>query len=160
MFSIPQLIEKVCVVNKIYDLHDTITFSFNKRFTKRLGDANPNTRHIRLSIPLWERANEAQRLEVVTHEVCHIIVMVKAWKQKTYIHNPHGQEWQEAMKIAGYSNPSKYHTVNRNDLKRKYTQYYLQCGCAKRRVTSHMFALILDKQWHCDKCGEYYKADQ
>ena len=147
-------------MNRVEELADTITFSFNKRFTKRLGDANPNTRHIRLSTPLWERASDEQKTEVIVHEVSHIICMHNAWQERKYIHDPHGVEWQEIMRRAGYNNPSKYHTINREGLKRKYTQYYLQCNCARRRVTSHMHALILDKQWHCDKCGENYKGDQ
>jgi predicted SprT family Zn-dependent metalloprotease len=160
VFSIPRLIEYACEKNNVSELYETITFKFNNRFTKKLGDANPNTRVIRLSSPLWERATEDQKKEVIVHEVCHLIAQYKAWMQKTYILDLHGAEWRAAMKNVGYNDPSQYHTINREGIARKYASYYVQCSCAKRRVNSNMYVVILEQQWHCDKCGEVYRADQ
>lgn len=160
VFSIPSLIEFTCKANNISEIYETISFKFNKRFTKRLGDANPNNRVIRFSYPLWERASLEERKEVVVHETCHIIATTKAWHSKSYISDPHGIEWQTAMKRAGYENPSKFHTIDRKDLKKNYLTHYIQCACVKRRVTSEMFDVILEQEWACSKCGETYKADQ
>jgi SprT protein len=157
VFSIPKLIQYACDTNNVSELAETIEFKFNKRFTKRLGDANANTRTIRFSTLLWERASEEQRKETVIHETCHIVAYYKAWMQKQHILDSHGKEWVTAMKNAGYDSPNKYHKVNRAGLKKKYSAYYVACNCATRKVTSYMFTLIIDKQWHCDRCGETYR---
>ena len=90
-----------CHYNNVPELAQAIVIEWNRRFTRRLGDAvfNPITfqSRIRLSIPLWPRASPQDRMETVVHEACHLI----AWHKFGLFVAPHGAEWRQAMKNCG-----------------------------------------------------------
>ena len=84
-----------CERNGVEELAQTIIVEWNKRFTRRLGDAYYNPfayrARIRLSIPLWPRASAEDRRETVIHEVCHVIAK---YKFGLFVAD-HGSEWKE-----------------------------------------------------------------
>jgi SprT protein len=104
-----------CECNDVSELAQTIVIEWNRRFTRRLGDAvfNPITfqSKIRLSIPLWPRASIQDRMETVVHEACHLIV----WHKFGLFIAAHGPEWKQAMEKCGVE-PERTHDVDRTGL--------------------------------------------
>ena len=92
-----------------------IVVEWNRRFTKRLGDAAYNSvtfrARIRLSIPLWPRASDQDRRETVIHEACHLIAFYKFGQ----VAAPHGTGWKQAMRNCGIR-PLRTHRVDRSGL--------------------------------------------
>jgi SprT protein len=86
-----------CHQNEVPELAQAIVIEWNRRFTRRLGDAvfNPITfqSKIRLSIPLWPRASSQDKRETVVHEAGHLIV----WHKFGLVVKAHGSEWKAAM---------------------------------------------------------------
>jgi SprT protein len=113
-----------CHQNGLPELAQAIIIEWNRRFTRRLGDAvfNPITyqSRIRLSIPLWPRASSQDRMETVVHEACHIIV----WHKFDLFVAPHGPEWRQAMKNCGVE-PLRTHDVDRTGLARRQQRFIL-----------------------------------
>ena len=115
-----------CECNLVPELAQVILVEWNPRFTRRLGDGGYN-RHsmgarVRLSLPLWPRASEADRRETVIHETCHVIIGYKFGNARH-----HGPEWKEAMKNCGVE-PQRTHSVDRTGLARRQKQFIL-LGC-------------------------------
>ena len=121
-----------CERNKVDELSQVILVEWNRRFTRRLGDAAYNSvtfrARIRLSSPLWQRASEVDRRETVIHEVCHIIVGYRFG----FAAAPHGFEWKEAMENCGVE-PLRLHTIDRTGLARRQRRFIL-LGCPHEGV--------------------------
>lgn len=141
------------------ELAQVIVVEWNRRFTRRLGDAayspiNYGAR-IRLSIPLWPRASEADRRETVIHEACHIIAV---YKFGGYVVVPHGPEWKEAMKNCGVE-PLRTHAVDRSGLARRQRLFILlHCpreGMEKKCRMNAKEHNVLRRggEFWCRKCG-------
>ncbi len=143
-----------CDCNHVPELAQVITVEWNRRFTRRLGDALYDPRsfraRIRLSGPLWERASEQDRRETVIHEACHVIVAYKFGS----VH-PHGQKWRKAMRNCGVE-PIRGHNVDRSGLARRQRRFIL-CDCpreTKCRVGVRLFnAMRRGGELRCGKCG-------
>lgn len=96
-------------------LCDKINISFNKRFTRRMGDASFITKQIRLSgSELWARATPEQRRQTIIHEACHIVQALLSPSER-----PHGPVWRQLMVKCGLE-PKRCHSVSRAGLKRNY----------------------------------------
>jgi SprT protein len=123
-----------------------------------MGDAayNPITfqARIRLSIPLWPRASDKDRMETVIHETCHIIIF---YKHGQFVTN-HGVEWRQAMKNCGVE-PTRLHSVDRTGLVRRQ-RWFILLGCpnqnteGKCRMNIRHFKKVQDGAvLYCKKCG-------
>ena len=135
-------------------LDDLITYDFSSKMTRRIGVAIATLQgkqliglHIRLSTPLWLRANEDERRECIAHEVCHLVRFYHGDLRKT-----HGSQWRDLMRECGYSgNP--YHTVNISG----HDKYKCNCGCptgvyVSRKIFQQLF---LGRYYVCTKCRHY-----
>lgn len=107
---------------------------FSNSMTRTLGLVNYRTRTVSYSRPLWVRATDEQRREVVIHEVAHAVVENRIGRRRGV---SHGRDWKLQMIAMGISNPSPYHTVKRDDLRRKRgdTIEISCCGVHKMRIT-------------------------
>lgn len=107
---------------------------FSNAMTRTLGVVNYRRRTITYSRPLWVRATDEQRREVVIHEVAHAVVENRLGRQRGV---SHGAPWKAQMVAMGIKNPSAYHTVKRDDLHRKRadTVELMCCGTHKLRMT-------------------------
>jgi SprT protein len=166
--SIPPLLEiqkgvfdwvrLACERNEVAELAQAIVIEWNRRFTRRLGDAvfNPITfqSKIRLSIPLWPRASFQDRYDTVIHEACHVIV----WQKFSQLVAPHGPEWRQAMMNCGVE-PLRTHDVDRTGLARRQRRFILldcphQGHDHKCRMTAKEFNQIQrGAVMKCKKCG-------
>jgi SprT protein len=78
-------------------LPDAIHITFSPRLRASLGRCSPRTGSIRLNPGLLE-ADPAILREVVCHEAAH----VAAWLLHGRRARPHGREWKDLMRAAGY----------------------------------------------------------
>jgi predicted SprT family Zn-dependent metalloprotease len=147
------LVSLVCSSLSFPDLTNNITVIWNNRFTWKMGEAwwDGKTGVVKLSKPLWPRATEVQRREIVIHEICHIIVGAKygsaGWGK------PHGKIWKDLMRQCGEKG-DRTHTVDRTGLKRTGKKHRIECGCHVWFVGSTIYKrLISGKKYICPKCS-------
>jgi len=79
------------------DLPSQVHITFSPRLRASLGRCSPRTGSIRLNPGLLE-ADPAILREVVCHEAAH----VAAWLLHGRRARPHGREWKDLMRAAGY----------------------------------------------------------
>lgn len=136
LWSVPDLPSKTHIV-------------FSRRLTAALGRCTPQSGSIRLNPGLLEAPTETLR-EVVCHEAAH----VAAWLLHGRRARPHGPEWKDLMRLAGYEPHVRWAEgsvplgVRR---RRPSTLTYVHacpvCGAswsAKRRVSRWRCAACLD----------------
>ena len=83
-------------------LSGRVAVSFSQRMTKSLGRVSPKTGQIRLNSRL-QTVPRKFLLEVLCHEAAHVAVHLL---HGSYV-KPHGREWQELVRIAGYQPATK-----------------------------------------------------
>lgn len=104
---------------------------FNNRQTRALGKVNYRTRIISYSRPLWARATDEQKNEVVIHEVAHAVVEHREGRKPG---TSHGYAWKAQMIDMGIPahKVSAYHTIDRTGLHRiRSDSVELMC-CGKK----------------------------
>jgi SprT protein len=153
------------------DLLEVLRIEWNSRFTRRLGEAQYSylqkrpdvfnmsgksepTAAVRLSVPLWERASEADRHETVVHEVCHLVDCHEAFLANRPNGKPHGVMWQRLMRRCGVE-PRTYHNVDRTGLKRRQRRYPATCGCREVLLSGvRVSRMRRGAEYRCTKCGK------
>lgn len=139
----------------------TINIEWKSRFTRRFGDAQyKRTPYphgiIRFSIPLWERATDEERRQVVIHELCHV-VQAAEHKQGTFSGGPHGYEWKRLMYKCGVK-PERCHKIDRAGLRRKNVgqQFVIRCGCQVHTLGPVQTKRVKEgtKRYRCVKCKQ------
>jgi predicted SprT family Zn-dependent metalloprotease len=151
--KINQWIKEACEANGMPELTSQIKWEFNSRFTRRMGDAQPGTKHIRLSAPLWERADEDEQRNTVKHEVCHLIaprLLAMVGKRE----DAHGAMWRACMRVAG-EHASRCHNVNTDGLKVGRKKYKARCSCRTLEIGATRRNRMLKKKmtYFCKLCG-------
>ena len=141
-----------CQANGVSAFSSKIIHRFRKNFTRILGQALATRNLIEISQPLWERASEEQRKQVVVHEACHLIAHCKHGNEI----KPHGPEWKKCMVAAGAS-PLRCHNVNRDGLKRQYVKYAVQCACTSVWVGHVKAAKVRANKFSCKRCKNKVK---
>ena len=141
------LIYKACNSNGVPELANKITFSFHKNMTRVFGLAYTLRLHIKFSIPLWERAEEHQRDDVIVHEACHIVAVRK------YGHRigAHGTQWKKCMINAGHE-PTRCHSIDRTGLKKQYTKHEAACSCTFVWISHVRAAYVRKRKLRCSRC--------
>lgn len=159
--KIKSWIHFACQSNGVSALAPKIVFRFRKRFTRILGQAFAQRKLLEFSAPLWARASESERKQVVIHEACHII----AYFKYGYDIKPHGREWKMCMEEAG-AMPLRCHSVNRNGLKRQYVKYEVSCECVTVWIGHVRAAQVREGKLACKRCkvklkltGKVYKPN-
>ncbi len=133
-----------CVWN-LPGLHSEIEVEFSRKFTRSLGRAFPRRGIVTLHVDL-ACAPRRQLREVLCHEAAHIAVFRKHGESK----RPHGREWAELVRKAGYK-PSKSMVVaasedsNRRGKPRRYE--HLCPVCQIVRVAKKPMP-----RWRCQGC--------
>jgi len=135
-----------------------VRWEWNASFTRRMGDAlylpAQNVGRVRLSTPLWPRADGVQHRQTVIHEVCHV---ADAWKS---LHEPgyrrqgkHGSSWARLMLQCGLE-PKRCHAVDRTGLARRATRVRVYCRCERGvEVTVAMHNKICSgSTYRCLRC--------
>jgi SprT protein len=158
---IRQWIKFACDCNGVSELAQVIVVEWNRRFTRRLGDAaySPTTYRARIRLSLWPRASEEDRRETIIHETCHLV----AFYQHGFV-AAHGHEWRLAMRNCGVE-PLRLHTVDRTGLARRQRRFVLldcpQDGSdMKCRCTVREFNLLRrGKEFWYKVCGLHVNRD-
>jgi len=153
-----ELVALTCATLDVPDLAKKISVSFNARFTARMGDATYNaktgTGRVRLSAPLWPKANRDEQIETVIHEACHVVVIFKHGRVSA-----HGAEWIAMMTKCGYPNPGRCHTVDKENIaaRRRQNRFKIQCGCAEGGSVGPVWARRIRQgvKAKCTKCGHF-----
>ena len=71
--------------------------AFNPRLRTALGRFLPRERRVELNPRRWAELTAAEREELVVHEIAHAVVQAQTPRAR-----PHGREWRELMRRAGY----------------------------------------------------------
>lgn len=139
--EITQVIHATLERNAALDLLPLIRWEWNTRLTSTMGRYNTRTHLIDFSTVLWSRATEAEREQVVAHEVCHLIV-----RNRYPGASAHGWEWKRTMLTAGYQ-PDRCHKVKVDKRKRRPTaRVQMYCGCPEGiQVTQNLFTRMRNK---------------
>jgi hypothetical protein len=98
--TIPRLLENVPEWARTWGvpgLETRLAISFSTRMTRSLGRCHPERKTIRLACWLRE-APEPLLVEVMAHETAHVAVHELHGRGC----RPHGREWQELMRSAGF----------------------------------------------------------
>jgi len=117
--------------NALHVVQDNITIKMSAKMTRAAGSAgcqvivnratrqrvvDPRTLVLKLSTPLMARADDAVRMETITHEIAHLVDFVLRGK------SDHGYEWARIHRALGGS-ASRYHTIDRTGLEKTITRY-------------------------------------
>ena len=128
-------VRKACKACGAPQLADQIEITWNARFRVRLGDARWDPRakqgYIRLSVPLWPKASEAEQIETAVHEACHVVA--------AYLHGPrvgHGAGWRDLMRRCGYPDANRCHGVDREGIAAARRRRRRPAACACGAVDS------------------------
>ena len=84
------------------DIASTITVVFSSRLHRTLGRASPASGRVALHAGL-RSASRHHLLEVLCHEVAHIVVVRRAMLSETRRPKAHGAEWASLVRTAGFS---------------------------------------------------------
>jgi len=119
-----------------------------KRFEKNTIDGR--VVRMELSVPLWDRATEAQRNQTILHELSHLITHQEALIAQQERPKPHGRRWKNTMHRIG-ADAARTHTVDTGGLGRLKAK--AQCRCMDHYVTPRMAGeILMGKRYTCRKC--------
>lgn len=122
---------------------------------------------ITLSNVLWERADTAQRREVIVHETCHLVVQRRYQRNKLsqhkYFNNydddidndyrGHGEIWKNCMIACGYTDPKICHTIKPA---RRLFLYVCDCPGREHKIKVKLHNSYMRKEIYglrCNICG-------
>ena len=153
--TVRDIINQTCQANDCPELSALITYEWSNRLTTTIGKAycnrNRKTWRIKLSRPLFAKADTEERKNTVAHETCHLIVWYKYNEYHTNPHASHGYTWRKCMIEAGYT-PSRYHNVPVQ--RRKISQVTVYCGCGPIKITKHRHTKMLNgSTYKCCRCN-------
>ncbi len=143
-----------------------VEIQWKSRFTARAGDATYKLRPcphgvIRLSLPIWELADDSERYQTVVHETCHVVQMY-LHKPGEWTGGPHGYKWQQLMRKCGVK-PERCHKVNTAPLKRRRhgEKFVIKCGCREHTlgVIQTKWVKERKKRYRCRLCGQELKYE-
>lgn len=146
-----QVIAQTCDKCGCPEMKDRISFSFNNRFTNRMGDAEYNFAtgwgKVRFSTPLWPRATEEKRDNTVIHEVCHVLAAHKHGKRCG-----HGWQWKALMMQCG-QRPERCHKVSTKGLRK--SNKTVSCGCREFEIGPIRYKKVLNgHRYVCNHCRQ------
>jgi predicted SprT family Zn-dependent metalloprotease len=132
---------------------EQIKISFSNRMTSRAGMAyyfgnkTSDKYEIRLSAPLFMRATEAQREDIIIHEYCHIL------DKFLYVSmRGHQYYWQNLMVKLGFK-PSRCHYIDNSDIsQQKYKTKCKGCGNEMRFSKIVYRRLSQGQRYYCAIC--------
>ncbi len=135
-------------------LRKNINIETNKRFVRRLGDAqwlpNKQVGIIRFSENMWPFLSEHERKVTVVHEICHIVDSKRGGSREF---GGHGESWQELMIACGLE-PNRYAAVRvPAELKRKIKKHEAKCVCRTFMISSiRRTKMLSGDRYRCKDC--------
>ncbi len=132
----------------VTELSEEATVEFSTRMTRSLGRCYPTRSLIRIAARL--RGEPPAILdEVLCHEAAHLAAF-RLWGPTA---KPHGREWQELVKKAGFPPATRLRVEAGSSLgppKRKTVRYEHRCTvCQASRVARRPM-----RRWRCASCRE------
>lgn len=135
-------------------LEDSITVEVSTRLERALARALPERRVVRLAAAVAQ-GPETGLAEVLCHEAAHLVVHERHGRQA----RPHGREWAQLMRAAGYSprvrvDPAELGIVmpkrrRRAQPRRRRYLYEHRCPvCQTQRMAGRPV-----RQWRCEVCS-------
>jgi len=154
--EVKDIIKFACVSNNVSEMYNKITFSWSERFTSRMGDAYYPFSRIRLSKPLFQRAEKQEQVNTVIHETCHLIAYFLFGKNT----KPHGKRWQTCMRACG-AVPNTRHNVDRSGLNKKYKKAYkVFCECRALECNKRRYENVKkNSNLKCLKCNSLFRVN-
>lgn len=152
-FDLPKIRQTIATtIQKLQVEGLSVDIEWKTRFTRKAGDARyyPALKRgrIRLSVPLWPRMPEAEKTETIVHELCHLIANHKFGRVQA-----HGQKWKLLMRMAGYPNARRCHTIDRTGLGRKVLKYKYTCTCSGGYIGPKRFQKwLIGEKYTCRTC--------
>ena len=127
-----------------------ITIRFSTRLRSSLGRARPSTGEVVLHSGL-RRGTSGELLEVLCHEVAHVVAVRQARASKLPIPRPHGREWAALVRAAGFEPrahmPGRRPTGNHST--KSLTVVHTCPVCQSQRVARRRVPA-----WRCAECVE------
>lgn len=148
--NVLELVRQTCTELGCPELAKLIRVEWNARFTSKMGDAAPHRYRVRLSVPLFRRADICERRATIVHEVCHVVA--------PYLHGKrvqsHGPEWAHLMIRCG-EEPERCHTVDNSDLRRRQARVVVRCLCQGTKEVSKAVAtrMAMGRHYRCLQCN-------
>ena len=141
---------EACEANGRPDIMDRIRWKWSARLTSSMGNASKRGGDekytIKLSTPLFDRADYATCRQTVIHEVCHVIDGIV-----NGVRMSHGYGWKHCMARAGVP-ADRCHTVSNAGLVKRYV-YTCPNGCHEFRLSTVLHNKIRRGQRRvCNKC--------
>ena len=129
------------------DLSSRVQIQFSSRIRRSLGRCTPRAGVIRLNPTLRDVSQEILR-EVVCHEAAHVAV----WMLHGGRVRPHGPEWKEKIRGAGYESRVRWPAgsipvASRGSRHRSIEYVHLCPTCG-----SHWIAKRVVSAWRCSTC--------
>lgn len=160
MYSeVRKLIQFACDANGRPDIADMIRVQWSNRMVRSMGYASRqlidshNDYVIKLSTPLFARANEEQQRQTVIHEACHVIDSVV-----NKVHMSHGHSWKECMRKCGVQ-PDRCHTVSTSGLVNRWTYHCPNCKQTFSLSTRFHNQIVRGRLRVCKRCNTIIVRD-
>ncbi len=155
--AILEAFEIVCVICGVPELVGKVRFAWNSRFIARMGDARWSFSRghglIRLSSALWQKATDEAQMETVAHEACHVIADYRFGSRQK-----HGPRWRQMMRLCGYENPRRCHTVDLATIQQRrcHNRHRARCGCMSSLTVGPIQAkrIRTGRTYRCRRCGQ------
>ena len=134
---------ELCALWRVEEIQDEIRIAFSSRLTRSLGRTQPKLKVIRLHNELCTSLNSYLD-EVMCHELAHVVAV--------HLHGtsvkPHGKEWQELVRLAGFEPTVRLHVDDHASQIKPLKKYSHYCPvCHSERV-----ARIRMTRWRCKVC--------
>ena len=141
-------------------LFPRISWDFNSRFVRRLGDASYASNHIRLSTKLFALATPAQREDTIRHEAAHLAVgffysdRVRLPKSNPRSISAHGSEWKALARKAGATPRACSKRIEGSEaLRTSRKRFAAYCACGDHPVTKTVARrLSMGTRYSCRVC--------
>lgn len=147
-----------------------ISFQFNSRFKRVLGRANCDAVYhgaldalIEFSPDWWASLGEDEKIELVDHEVCHIVqyrilYLDRIQGRGDLDTKPHGRVWKRLMRSLGHEPTARHRGPRPKSVKRSRHDGWRDCECACgkcKEIGPRRAKKIIARQrtYYCKSCG-------
>ncbi|MFT2092652.1 SprT family zinc-dependent metalloprotease [Paraglaciecola sp. 2405UD69-4] len=119
---------------------------------KVAGSARLQSNELRLNLRLLEDNFNEFMIEVIPHEICHLLTYEIYGRVK-----PHGKEWQALMIHLFKLTPKTRHNMDVSKVAGKTFSYYCSCGSVDLSIRRHNKVVRAKQQYVCRRCNDILK---
>lgn len=151
--------------NRIMEVVDKLNrvLGFNMSYPKFYFDVNSTSAGLAKSKTMSVHFNKKLALNhwkefienTIPHEVCHVAIWHWAKVLKDKVPPPHGVKWKSFMRAVGCV-PTRTHSFDVSEIKRKTKKYLYQCACEKPIEVSPVVHKKIESGaiYTCKKCNQ------